>query len=188
MPHAIGNTVEIDCLANRKEFIPEITDLLYAQWADLFQASGTSKDQLNTLLMERAVTDKLPIALVAMVDGVLAGTGSIKLSEPGTKAGLSPWLAGMYVKEAYRGSGIGASIVQALETKAMELGITTLYLSAGAAQKFYLRQGWTALERVNSYGVKEVTLMAKRLEVAPTTPESINGMANGSLQNQESST
>jgi GNAT superfamily N-acetyltransferase len=159
--------VVIDYLANHKQVLPEVADLLYAQWADLFRAGGTSKDRLHELLLERAVTDKLPITLVAMDGGVLAGTGSIKLAEPGTKPGLSPWLAGMYVKERYRRSGVGASIVSALEAKAKELGIETLYLSVGAAEAFYAQLGWTVLERVNSYGVKEVALMAKRLAAEP---------------------
>jgi GNAT superfamily N-acetyltransferase len=163
MSRIAESKIVIDYLANHKDLIPEITDLLYGQWADLFHASGTSKEKLRDLLVERAVTDKLPIAVVALSDGVLAGTGSIKLFEPGTRAGLTPWLAGMYVKDAYRGSGIGASIVRALEAKAGELGVATMYLSVGAAEAFYLDLGWTVLERVNSYGVKDVAVMMKHL-------------------------
>jgi hypothetical protein len=37
----------------------------------------------------------------------------------------------------------------------------------GAAEAFYAQLGWTVLERVNSYGVKEVALMAKRLAAEP---------------------
>jgi N-acetylglutamate synthase-like GNAT family acetyltransferase len=72
----------------------------------------------------------------------------------------------MYVKDAYRGSGIGASIVRALEAKASELGVTTMYLSVGAAEEFYGRLGWTVLDRVNSYGVKDVALMTRTLPPA----------------------
>jgi hypothetical protein len=38
-----------------------------------------------------------------------------------------------------------------------------MYLSVGAAEAFYLGLGWTVLERVNSYGVKDVTVMMKHL-------------------------
>ncbi len=44
-------TAWFDYLANRKEFIPEMTDLLYGQWTDLFHPSGTSKDKLKDLLV-----------------------------------------------------------------------------------------------------------------------------------------
>ena len=155
--------MQIDYLAHHRHLIPEVTDLVYGQWSDLFQAGGTSRDRLEELFVERAVTDRLPLALVALDGDVLAGTGSIKLSEPGTRAGLSPWLAGMYVKDAFRSAGVGTMLVRALELNAEKLGVEILYLSVGAASKFYERLGWTALERMTSYGVKDVTLMAKDL-------------------------
>ena len=154
----------IDYLAHHQHLIPEIADLTYHQWQDLFQAAGISKDKLEEMLTERAVTDKLPIAMVALENGALVGTGCIKMAEPGTKPGLSPWLAGMYVKESHRGSGVGARIVHALEAKARELGVETIYLSAGRSESLYRRLGWTVLERVESYGVKQVAFMSKRLQ------------------------
>jgi GNAT superfamily N-acetyltransferase len=156
--------VVIDFLANHKTLIPEVTELVYGQWSDLFQAAGTSKEQLKILFEERAVLDKLPITVVALEEGVLLGTGSIKLTEPGTKPALSPWLAGMYVKASHRRAGVGALIVTFLEAKAQDLGVEQLYLSVGAAQDFYQRLGWRVLERVHSYGVKDVALMSKRLK------------------------
>lgn len=154
----------IDYLANHKQFIPEIADLSYTEWKALFQAAGISKEALLATLEQRAVTDQLPITLVALEGGVLMGTGSIKMAEPGTREGVSPWLAGMYVKEQYRGSGAGALIVQALEAKARELGVEAMYLSVGKAEAFYKRLGWTVLERRESHGVEEVALMTKRLD------------------------
>jgi len=154
----------IDYLAHHRAFIPEIAALSYREWMPLFEAAGISQAQLETMLAERAVTDRIPITLVALLDGELVGTGSIKLSEPGTKPGLSPWLAGIYVKDAYRGSGAGAAIVRALERKAAELGIGSLYLSTVKAQPLYERLGWTVLERLESYGLKEVALMHKHPE------------------------
>lgn len=153
----------IDYLANHTAFIPEIADLSYTQWMPLFQQAGISQAQLEELLTQRAVTDRLPITLVAIENGVLLGTGSIKLTEPGTREGLSPWLAGIYVKESERGTGLGAKIVRALESKAAELGVRELYLSAGQAEPFYVKLGWTVIEHLASYGVKNVALMTKQL-------------------------
>ena len=158
--------MQIDYLAHHRHLLPEVTDLVYDQWAEMFQAGGTSRDRLEELFVERAVSDRLPLTLVALDGDVLAGTGSIKLSEPGTKAGLSPWLAGVIVKDAFRGAGVGTMLVKALELNAVKLGVQTLHLSVGAATKFYEGLGWTALERINSYGVKDVTLMAKDLALA----------------------
>jgi GNAT superfamily N-acetyltransferase len=154
----------VDYLANHRHFIPEIADLVFGEWSDLFLADGTGKEQLQAMLEVRANTERLPITLVAVRDGELLGTGSIKLEEPGTRAGLSPWLAGIYVKDAYRGSGVGEQIVRALEAKAQALGVETMYLSVGRAVGFYTRLGWSVMEEgISSFGVKEATLMSKRL-------------------------
>lgn len=159
----------VDYLAHHKHFIPEIADLLFGEWSELFLAGGVGKEQLRAMLEVRANTDRLPIAFVALRDGELLGTGSIKLEEPGTRAGLSPWLAGMYIKEAYRGSGAGEQIVRALEAKAQGLGVETMYLSVGSAAGFYARLGWQVMEEgIASFGAKDVTLMSKRLASAAT--------------------
>jgi GNAT superfamily N-acetyltransferase len=163
LPEQQGTALHIDYLANHRQFIPEIADLTYGEWGDLLRAANIGKEQLTELLAERATTDRLPITVVALSDGQLVGTGSIKMAEPGTKPGLSPWLAGMYVKEAYRGSGVGAQIVARLEAIAKELGVDAMYLSAGKAEALYRRLGWTVMERLDSYGVKEVALMTKTL-------------------------
>ena len=47
--------------------------------------------------------------------------------------------------------------------QALQLGVEALYLSVGAAEEFYKRLDWTVLERRDSYGVKEVALMTKKL-------------------------
>lgn len=155
--------VTIDYLANHREYLAEIVDLTYGEWTALLVSAGISKEDLAVIIAARAVTDQLPITLVALCDGVLVGTGSIKMAEPGTKEGLSPWLAGMYVKPSHRGAGIGAAIVRALEAKARQLGVDAMYLSVGGAEQFYKGLDWTVMERVDSYGVKEVALMTKHL-------------------------
>jgi hypothetical protein len=38
-----------------------------------------------------------------------------------------------------------------------------MYLSVGAAEAFYLGLGWTVIDRVTSYGVKDVAVMTRRL-------------------------
>lgn len=155
--------MQIDYLAHWPGLIPELAALLHQEWADLYQAAGIDEAQLRQVLTERTATDTLPITLVLVKDGELVGAGSIKLTEPGTKEGLSPWLAGIFVKPQYRGLGFGRDIVLALEAKAQQLGVKALYLSADTAVDFYLSLGWQVLERVESLGVRDVALMSKRI-------------------------
>jgi GNAT superfamily N-acetyltransferase len=158
--------MQIDYLASYPQVIPELAELLFAEWPDLYQAAGLTKADLITALQERSVTSKLPLTLVAMDGTELVGAGSIKLSEEGTKAGLSPWLGGIYVKSNQRGQGLGAKIVTALEDKARALGVTKLYLSADTAEHFYLKLGWQVEEHLESFGVRNVAFMSKDLTSA----------------------
>lgn len=158
--------MQIDYLAAHPELIPELTTLLFAEWQDLYLAAGLNEADLAAALQERAVRDRIPLTLVAIDDGQLVAAGSIKLSEDGTRVGLSPWLAGIYVKEDQRGKGLGIQIVSALEQIARELGVQRLYLSADNAEHFYLKLGWQVLDKVESLGVRDVALMSKDLTAA----------------------
>ena len=160
--------MHIDYLAAYPGLIPELTELLFAEWQDLYLAAGLSQADLAAALQERAVRDSLPLTLVAVdQDGQLVAAGSIKLSEDGTRVGLSPWLGGIYVKAQYRGLGLGAQIVTSLEQKAREQGVSRLYLSADSAVNFYQKLGWQVLDRVDSLDVRNVALMWKDLTSEP---------------------
>lgn len=153
----------IDYLGNWQRFIPEIAGLLYAQWSDLYQGSGVSEAALEAALYARTDPDRLPLTFILIKDGQWLGVGSLKPAEDGTKAGLSPWIGGLYIKAANRGQGLGRQLLQALEAKAQTLGVEQLYLSADDAIDFYHAQGWCELERLTSCGARQVALMSKRL-------------------------
>lgn len=157
-------TIIVDYLAHHPQFIPEVSELVYGQWPDLFASAGIGKAQLLEKFEERANTSRLPITMVAIDQAELVGTGSIKLYEESTRSGLSPWLAGMYIKPQHRKRGVGALLVQALEAKARELGTATLYLSVGDAVNFYESLGWRVIDaHIASPGARPVTLMSKQL-------------------------
>ena len=155
--------MKIDFLGNWPEFIPELAALLHNEWADLYAAAGIAEEDLRNILLQRKSTDQLPITLIAVDNGLLVGAGSLKLDEPGSKEGVSPWIGGLYIKSTFRGRGLGRDLVLALESKAKEFGVTALYLSADTAVDFYLKLGWQVLERVESFGVRDVAVMTKRL-------------------------
>ena len=85
------------------------------------------------------------------------------MSEPSTKKSVSPWLDKMYVKKNSRGSGIGQLLLKALEKKAWELGIETLYLSTDEAEGFYAKYGWTVIEYQTAVDGKTVAFMTKNI-------------------------
>lgn len=153
----------VDYLANHQDLLPEIAELVFAEWRELCTVNGIDLDRVRATLAQRAVTDRVPLTLVVLEDGQLVATGSIKASEPATREGLSPWLDMMYVKSAWRGLGVGRLLLEAMEKKAVDLGFEALYLSTDEAEGFYARHGWTVIEHQRGADGKTVAFMAKNL-------------------------
>ncbi len=79
----------IDYLANHKSLVPDVAQVLYGDPGNLSIARSVSKDALEQELLARAVTNQVPLTLVAVNRGGLAGTGSIGLKVE-TNAEISP--------------------------------------------------------------------------------------------------
>jgi predicted N-acetyltransferase YhbS len=101
-------------------------------------------------------------ALVAKLDGVLAGTCLLARSELEPCHPVSPWLAGLYVVPEHRRQGIGKALVKSIEHQARQRGNRRLYLYTDSATHYYERLGWSGVDQVDWKGFS-TTLMAREL-------------------------
>jgi predicted N-acetyltransferase YhbS len=101
-------------------------------------------------------------ALVAKLDGILAGTCLLVRSELAPCHPVSPWLAGLYVAPEHRRHGVGQVLVTAIEDQARQRGHRRLHLYTSGAMKYYERLGWLAVEQADWRGSR-TTLMAREL-------------------------
>jgi len=102
-------------------------------------------------------------ALVARLDGVLAGTCLLARSELEPCHPVSPWLAGLYVVPEHRRQGIGKALVKSIEHQARQRGNRRLYLYTDSATHYYYeRLGWSGVDQVDWRGFS-TTLMAREL-------------------------
>jgi N-acetylglutamate synthase-like GNAT family acetyltransferase len=69
---------------------------------------------------------------------------------------------GLYIAAPRRKQGIGATLVSAIEKKAHELGVQTLYLYTPESETFYARLGWHVNERTEYHGCP-VSIMEKQI-------------------------
>lgn len=152
--------MNIEYLANHREVIPTLAHWFYEEWAYLHPERTYS--DVESLITERAQTDKIPVALVAYDGEELLGTVCLKVHDMDTRLDLTPWLAGLYVSAPRRGQGIGAALVSAIERKAFELGVDRLYLYTPESEPFYSKLGWTVMERTKYHGCP-VTLMQREI-------------------------
>lgn len=155
---------QITALANHPEHAEGVAAQTYQLWGHLIREdTGMSATEFTEVVRSRAVTDKVPLTLIALDGAQLIGSVSLKKEEASTAPDLTPWIGGLLVDEAQRGQGLGKALLAEAEIAAARLGYSSLYLSCEPhVQAFYERAGWTLLRHTVSCN-DEVALMRKAL-------------------------
>ena len=73
-----------------------------------------------------------------------------------------PWIAAFVVREDLRGRGIGSQVLQLIEKKAVDYGITQVYLWTEESKDFYARRGYVFMHVLNKSN-RVINLMQKKL-------------------------
>ncbi len=151
-------------LASHPGYSAAVAERTYRLWGRLIhEDTGMSATEFARVIADRAVTDRVPLTLIALAGEALVGTVSLKQHEASTNADLSPWIGGLLVDEAWRGKGLGAALLAQAEAAAARLGYPVLYLSCEPdVEHFYEQLGWELMQRQLSCG-DQVALMKKRL-------------------------
>ena len=88
---------------------------------------GMTVDDLVAHLQTATKPQQIPLSLIALVNGQLAGTVNLIENDDTKRAHLRPWLAAMVVRADLRGQGIGTALVNTLLADARLMGIPTIY-------------------------------------------------------------
>ncbi len=127
-----------------------------AFWRD--RPGGHTVESLVAHLRHTGDPDRLPLSLVALADGELAGTVNLIDNDDAKRTHLHPWLAAMVVAAPRRGQGIGTRLVRALLAEAARLGFTTVYFGSDGPG-FYTRLGAVLHEQVTpEFGILRFAL------------------------------
>ena len=140
---------------------PELA--ICARWrASAFSVLKASFEQELRSLELFASDQSHGVALVAKADGEPVGTCLLVESEIEPDHDVSPWLAGLFVVPEYRGKGVGAALVRAIEDQARQRELSRVYLYTTHAVGFYKRLGWKVMDRTNWQGF-DTALMVRDL-------------------------
>ncbi len=137
--------MHIDYLANCQQHTDTIAGWVFAEWGYL--RPGFTLENATREFRERAVIERIPLALVALDGAEVIGCINIKLSEDLTLPGVTPWIGALYVRSDWRRKSVGSQLLAFAESVAARLGIRALHLSATDALAFYERRGWGVLSR-----------------------------------------
>lgn len=152
--------VRIAYLARHRSRIPTLAAWHHAEWAHLYPDETLAGFREH--LERSAQTGAIPLTLIALVEGRLAGSVSLIEDDLDSRPELSPWLANVYVAPPFRGHGLGTLLIKKALRVAAQLGVETLYLFTERHAPFYARLGWRTLSREQSHGVA-ITIMTRTL-------------------------
>jgi GNAT superfamily N-acetyltransferase len=143
---------------------PELAPMVAAwPWGAFFQHPGAMDVQaLTALILLPAVGAEETFVLF---DGPTpVGTASLAAQDLDARPDLTPWLAGVFVREEFRGRGHASRLVRRVEGFARDHGVTRLWLFTQNAAPLYAGLGWLAVGIEEEHGLP-VTLM--RRDLAP---------------------
>jgi N-acetylglutamate synthase-like GNAT family acetyltransferase len=152
--------MEIHFLADNPEYVNELAELYYNQWKSL--VPDRSLDDFIIKTKTHLNNNSLPLTLLSLDNNRLLGCASLRKEDLNSRKDLSPWLAGVLVRESERGKGICKSLEQAVCAKAKQMGHSRLYLFTFDKEALYFHLGWESIG-IEMFGEQEVILMQKYL-------------------------
>jgi len=107
-------------------------------------------------LLFLAIRDK------AGVDEVVASIGLCDFDDFEELRMYRPWIVAFVVREDLRGTGIGTQILNLMEKKVREYGVSLVYLWSEGEKTFYQKRGYRLIEQLFKYD-RVIDVMSKQL-------------------------
>lgn len=137
--------VRIDHLFEHSQHLRLVATWIYEEfWRG---RAGYSVEGFEALLRQAGDPDRIPLSLLAILDGEPAGTVNLIESDSPRHPHLHPWLAAPSVGPAHRRQGVGGALCRALVSDARRLGFTEVFLGTDVPG-FYAALGAELHEQV----------------------------------------
>jgi GNAT superfamily N-acetyltransferase len=145
----------LDC----QEHISSLAELWYQEISRHWVA-GASVDRATANLTKHLNRDIMPLALTALDGSKPTGMACLRETD-GIRPGVTPWLGSLVVDPAYRNSGVGQMLIDAVKARANAFGYDTLYLLAfdPTIPNWYAKLGWKHIGYDELFGHR-VTVMS----------------------------
>lgn len=152
--------LKIDPLADHPEAIPLLKQLFESEWKSYYGPAGGGNAEQD--LIAYSNQSKLPIGVVAYLNGELCGIMALKAHSIDARSHLGPWVAAGLVVPLHRRKGIGAHLLVAVEGIAKRLGYSRIYSGTSTAASLLERSNWRFMERI-PYNGEDVSIYEKVL-------------------------
>ena len=136
------NSIEIYNLLDRQEYLEEVSGWIWKEWS---YEHGAKLEDVIYRSNHSLSKSGIPSMYIAVLKGEVVGVVSLWRNDLTTRQDLYPWMATLYVKESFRGQGVGRRLQEKSIAVAKELGYSYLYLIKDHIG-YYEKFGWTFLE------------------------------------------
>ena len=150
----IITNISIVNLADDIKYLGEASMYMWKEWAEQY---GTRLEDIVYRTRHCLNKDSIPQTYIAKINDELVGVVSIWNNDLPFRQDLTPWLAGLYVKEKYRGIGIGKLLQNECIEVVKQLGYKKLYLIT-EHENYYERYGWIFIEKAPLRGGNQTRL------------------------------
>ncbi len=158
------NNLKIELLADHPEALPTLKKLFESEWEPYYGENGPGDAAMD--IKNSANRTELPIAVVAIVDGIICGTAALKIESVTTYPDYFPWLAGLLVAPEYRRQGIGEQLIAKIENLAEQLGYKEIFVGtgekSGMSEITLDKRDWEFIDK-SDYFVSEASVYKKKL-------------------------
>ncbi|MBP6116545.1 MAG: GNAT family N-acetyltransferase [Neisseriaceae bacterium] len=148
--------MQIKPLVHYPHLIPELARLHHAAW------QGADVATRCRVLARFNAEGAMPLAFIALDGETLCGSAFLMAADLSIYTEATPWLAGVYVKEAYRGQGIATGLIEHVQAQALALGFSELFLYTDEAQRLYAGMGWETVKETD-YREMAISIMRRPL-------------------------
>lgn len=146
------SSFKIEHLKDNPGLLYTVAQWIYNEWWT--EKEGVSRESMATRLREAKTHHEIPLSLVALVDGELAGTVNLIESDNTEFPELRPWLAALLVHPNYRHQGIATKLVKECLRHAKNMNEKELFLGTDIP-KFYEALG----AQLHTEGSKNLKIM-----------------------------
>ncbi len=139
---------EISNLERYPQFIELLASWHQNQWFD--SSPDISLDDRIERLNQYLQPDFMPSMFIAHNEKLLGSAALISRAldkNSDNKIRKAPWLTNVYVEKAYRGQGIGISLVEYIIEQARVQQVESIFLSTHEHTSFYQKFGWKTFKK-----------------------------------------
>ena len=136
-------------LKDKLEYLDEVSNLEYEEWADNKHENKSERIKSKKEKILDSINSKYFCKLILLENNNLIGFISIFPEDGEEEKELTPWYATMYVKKEYRKKGYSKILNDAILKEAKNRGFNNIYLKTNL-ENYYEKFGAIFIKQLNS--------------------------------------